>query len=103
MSGITLHNVRVSGGGKISFNGYDQLHRVSATLDAVQLTDQASYTYSLNHADLTLGPGSVNLQLPVGEDSTIQKSPPQETPHSGIPASCAPKFVDFPNLLVKPS
>ena len=103
MSGITLHNVRVSGGGKISFNGYDQLHRVSATLDAVQLTDQAVYTYSLNHADLQLGPGPVNLQLPVGEDSTIQKSPPQETPHSGIPASCAPKFVDFPNLLVKPS
>ena len=103
MSGITLHNVRVSGGGKISFNGYDQQHRIAATLDAVQLTDQAVYTYSLNHADLTLGPGSVNLQLPVGEDSTIQKSPPQETPHSGIPASCAPKFVDFPNLLVKPS
>jgi len=103
MSGITLHNVRVSGGGKISFNGYDQQHRIAATLDAVQLTDQAVYTYSLNHADLTLGPGSVNLQLPVGEDSTIQKSPPQETPHSGIPASCAPKFVDFPNLPVKPS
>ena len=101
MSGITLHNVRVSGGGKISFNGYDQQHRIAATLDAVQLTDQAVYTYSLNHADLQLGPGPVNLQLPVGEDSTIQKSPPQETPHSGIPASCAPKFVDFPNLPVK--
>ena len=103
MSGITLHNVRVSGGGKISFNGYDQQHRIAATLDAVQLTDTADYSYSLNHADLQLGPGPVNLQLPVGEDSTIQKSPPQETPHSGIPASCAPKFVDFPNLLVKPS
>jgi polygalacturonase len=96
MSGITLHNVRISGGGKISFNGYDQQHRISATLDAVQLTDQAAYTYSLNHADLTLGPGPVNLQLPAGNDSTIQQTPPPATPSSAVPASCAAKFVDFP-------
>jgi polygalacturonase len=91
MAGITLHNVRVSGGGKISFNGYDQQHRIAATLDAVQLTDQAAYTYSLNHADLKLGPGPVNLQFPAGADSTIQG-----TPGSGAAASCAAKFVDFP-------
>ncbi len=116
MAGITLHNVRISGGGKISFNGYDQQHRIAATLDAVQLTDQAAYTYSLNHADLTLGPGPVNLQLPTGADSTIQKIPPQGIPSQGalpqgissqgvlsqgippsaVPASCADKFVDFP-------
>ena len=91
MRDITLHNVRVSGGGKISFNGYDEKHRVSATLDAVQLTDQAAYTYSLNHADLKLGPGPVNLQLPAGEDSTIQGKP-----STGVPAPCADKFLDFP-------
>ena len=116
MAGITLHNVRVSGGGKISFNGYDQQHRIAATLDGVQLTDQATYTYSLNHADLTLGPGPVNLQLPAGADSTIQIIPPQgtssqgasshgtsshgtasqKTPSTAVPASCADKFVDFP-------
>jgi polygalacturonase len=101
MAGITLHNVRISGGGKISFNGYDQQHRIAATLDAVQLTDQAVYTYSLNHADLTLGPGPVNLQLPTGADSTIQTTPPQGTSHSGTPVSCASKFVDFPNIPVK--
>jgi polygalacturonase len=91
MRDITLHNVRVSGGGKISFNGYDQNHRIAATLDGVQLTDHAAYTYSLNHADLKLGPGPVNLQLPAGEDSTIQGKP-----SGGLPASCAGKFVDFP-------
>jgi polygalacturonase len=91
MRDITLHNVRVSGGGKISFNGYDQQHRISATLDAVQLTDQAAYSYSFNHADLKLGPGPVNLQLPMGDDSTIQGKPA-----SGVPASCADKFIDFP-------
>jgi polygalacturonase len=63
----------------------------TGTLDAVQLTNQAAYSYSLNHADLKLGPGPVNLQLPVGEDSTIQREP-----SSGVPASCAEKFVDFP-------
>ena len=42
MRDITLHNVRVSGGGKITFNGYDHTHRIAATLDGVQITDQAS-------------------------------------------------------------
>jgi polygalacturonase len=116
MAGITLRNVRVSGGGKITFNGYDQQHRIAATLDGVLLTDQAAYSYSLNHADLKLGPGLVNLQFPAGSDSTIQTTPPrgvssqgplsqvftsqgissQKTPPSGVPASCAEKFVDFP-------
>ncbi|MGA2887820.1 MAG: glycosyl hydrolase family 28 protein [Terracidiphilus sp.] len=91
MRGITLHNVRISGGGKISFNGYESKYRIAATLDGVLLTDQASYSYSLNHADLRLGPGPVNLQLPKGDDSTVQG-----TPASGSPASCADKFVDFP-------
>ena len=108
MRDITLHNVRVSGGGKISFNGYDENHRVAATLDAVLLSDQAAYTYSLNHADLKLGPGPVNLRLPVGDDSTIQTIPSQgtssqgassqKTPPTAVPPSCADKFVDFPVL-----
>jgi polygalacturonase len=93
---ITLHNIRVSGGGKISFNGYDQQHHIAATLNAVQLTDQAAYSYSLNHADLKLGPNPVNLQLPAGEDSTIQTIPSHGKPLSAVPASCANKFVDFP-------
>jgi polygalacturonase len=91
MRDITLRNVRVSGGGKISFNGYDQQHRVSATLNGVMLTDQAAYSYSLHHADLRLGPWPVNLQLPAGEDSTVQV-----IPGSGAALSCITKFVDFP-------
>ena len=91
MRDITLHNVRISGGGKISFNGYDQDHRIAAILDGVQLTDAAAYTYSMNHADIRLGPGPTNLQLPAGEDSTIQGAAA-----SGEAASCADKFVPFP-------
>ncbi len=91
MRGITLHNVRVSGGGKITFNGYDPTHRIAATLDGVQITDQAAYTYQVVHADLTLGPGATNLALPPGDDSTISGKPAE-----GDPASCAEKFVPFP-------
>ena len=91
MRDITLHNVRISGGGKITFNGYDHTHRIAATLDGVQITDQANYTYEVNHADLTLGPDPTNLQLPAGNDSTITGKPAE-----GNPASCADKFVPFP-------
>ena len=91
MKDITLHNVRVSGGGKITFNGYTKDYRIAATLDGVQITDDAKYTYDLHHADITLGPGPTNLQLPAGEDATIQG-----TPAEGSPASCAEKFVPFP-------
>jgi polygalacturonase len=91
MSDITLHNVRVSGGGKISFNGYASDYRIATNLDGVQLTDAAAYTYSLNHADIRLGPGPTNLHFPAGEDSTLQG-----TPAEAPPASCADKFVPFP-------
>jgi polygalacturonase len=91
MRNITLHNVRVSGGGKITFNAYDHTHRIAATLDGVQITDQGNYTYEVVHADLTLGPTPTNLNLPAGDDSTISGKPTE-----GDPASCADKFVPFP-------
>jgi polygalacturonase len=91
MRDITLHNVRVSGGGKITFNGYAKDHRIAVTLDGVQNTDEAKYNYALNHADLTLGPGPTNFKFPTGEDSTITGKPAE-----GNPASCADKFVPFP-------
>jgi polygalacturonase len=91
MRAITLHNVRVSGGGKLTFNGYDQTHRIAATLDGVQLTDSTPYKYVFAHSDLVLGPGATNLQLPKGDDSTLAGSPASATP-----PSCAEKFVAFP-------
>jgi polygalacturonase len=91
MRGIVLHNVRVSGGGKITINGYDHTHRIAVTLNGVQITDHAHYTYVVNHSDITLGPEPTNLQLPAGEDSTIQGKTEE-----GHPASCAAMFVPFP-------
>lgn len=89
---VVLHDVRISGGGKIVFNGYDHAHRVEALLNGVQITDDAKYSYAVDHADLTLGPEPTNLQLPAGSDSTIQGKPAQ-----GSPASCAAMFVPFPH------
>jgi len=96
MRDVTLHNVRVSGGGKISFNGYDHGHRVGVRLDGVQLdgvqrTDAAGYSYSLNHADVQLGPGATDLQLPAGDDATVTG-----TQAIGTPEACDGKFVAFP-------
>ena len=91
MRDITLHNVRVSGGGKISFNGYATDYRVAVILDNVLLTDAGAYTYSIHHADIVLGPGPANLKLSGGIDSTLQG-----TPGKGAAASCADKFVPFP-------
>jgi polygalacturonase len=91
MKDVTLHNVRISGGGKFSFNGYDHDHRVGVTLDDVLITDGAPYKYEIHHADIKLGPGPVNLQISGGEDSTLTGKP-----SNGTAASCADKFVPFP-------
>jgi polygalacturonase len=96
MRDILLKDIRISGGGKISFNGYDSTHRVAAQLDNVLITDDATYTYPLHHADLVFGPGPVNLKFTpdaknIHEDSTIKG-----VQSTGTPASCADKFLPFP-------
>jgi polygalacturonase len=91
MRDIILRNVRVSGGGKITINGYDSTHRIAVTLNGVQITDDARYTYEVRHADITLGPEPTNLHLPAGEDSTVKGSP-----REGHPASCSDMFMPFP-------
>jgi polygalacturonase len=91
MRDVTLHSVRVSGGGKFSFNGYAKEYRIAATLDGVQITDEEEYSYDLHHADLKLGPGPTNLQFPAGEDSTVTGKAAESSPES-----CDDKFVPFP-------
>jgi polygalacturonase len=88
---ITLRNVRISGGGKIQFNGFDHDHRVGVTLDDVLIADNASsYKPQVSHTDLTFGSGPVNITFS-GDDSTLKGKPSR-----GNPASCAAKFVPFP-------
>lgn len=91
MRDVVLHNVRVSGGGKFTFNGYDHTHRIGVQLNGVLIADDAHYTCEVNQADVTLGPDPTNLDLSQGDDSTITGKPSQ-----GTPASCAAMFVPFP-------
>jgi polygalacturonase len=92
---ITLHNVRVSGGGKLLFDGYDREHRAQILLDGVYLNDAANpstpYNYTFDYADVTYGPDGSNLQFPAGTDVTVTGKPSE-----GKPTSCADKFVPFP-------
>ena len=92
---VTLRNVRVSGGGKLLFDGYDHEHRAQINLDGVYLTDVAApakpYTYTFDNADITYAAGGSNIQLPAGTDVTITGKPSE-----GKPTSCAEKFVPFP-------
>ncbi|MHB1021014.1 MAG: glycoside hydrolase family 28 protein [Acidobacteriaceae bacterium] len=87
---ILLHNVRISGGGKLSFNGFDKVHRLGMQLDGVLLDSPQSYKISARDADIQLGPGATNF-APSGNDVKV-------TGHvkNGKPESCAAKFVPFP-------
>jgi polygalacturonase len=87
---IVLRDVRISGGGKIQLNGFDATHRIGIQFDGVTVDSPSSYKYAIDHADIVLGPGPVNLTLS-GQDSTVRG-----TPGKGSLASCAAKFVTFP-------
>ena len=68
---ITLRNVRLAGGGKVQFNGFDATHRIGVTLDGVMALDKPDlYRAQAIHTDLTLGPGPVNLVF-TGDDSIV--------------------------------
>jgi polygalacturonase len=87
---IILRNVRISGPGKITLDGYDAAHRLGILFDNVVLEDPAAVKMTAVHAAVTLGPGPVNF-LPKGEDVTV-KGQPGHAPDG----SCAAKFVKFP-------
>ena len=88
---ITLHNVRISGGGKIQFNGFDNAHRVGVTLDGVVALDSPQlYRAQASHTDLTFGSGPVNFVF-TGDDSTVTG---KEV--NGHLPTCIGKFVPFP-------
>lgn len=89
--GITLRNVRITGGGKLQFNGFDHTHRIAVALDGVLLLDGAvRYKAQAIHTDLTFGPGPVN-PIFTGDDSTVIG----KEVNGSLPA-CGAKFVPFP-------
>lgn len=88
---IVLHNVRIAGGGKIQLNGFDHSHRIGVQFNGVMLTDDVTkYKFLINHTDIVLGPGPVNLPL-LGVDSTVRG-----TTSTTELDSCAARFAAFP-------
>ncbi len=87
---ITLRNVRVEGGGKVTFEGFDAMHRLGMTLDGVLFDDPSAIKVSAKDADLQIGNGLFNLAVG-GPDVKIAG-------HAGAGAknSCEGKFVPFP-------
>jgi polygalacturonase len=88
---ITLHNVRIAGGGKLQFNGFDDSHRIAVTLDGVlALGDSKTYRAQAIHTDITFGPGPVN-PIFTGDDSTVTG----KQVNGNLPG-CSTQFVPFP-------
>lgn len=86
---ITLHNVQILGGGKLTFDGYDAQHPLEMTLDDV--TVSGAPVIKAAHAILTLGPGPVNFAIS-GEDIHLSGHPA----HAAGNETCAGKFVPMP-------
>lgn len=88
---IALRDVRILGGGKIQFNGFDNTHRIGVQFDGVLLLDGPTrYRSQAIHSDLTFGPGPVNLVF-TGDDSTVTG----KEVNGNLPP-CAGKFLAFP-------
>ena len=87
---IHLENVRISGGGSISIEGFDAQHRLSVGLDGVLLDDPQHYRLTAGHAMINYGPGPVNFVL-TGDDVTARG-----TSVKGTLAPCSAMFVPFP-------
>ena len=89
---IVMQNVRISGGGKLQLLGLDKTHRIGVQFDGVMLADpNGKYKFAAQHADITLGPGPVNFQLP-GSDDTVRGMPN----NSELLGTCDAKFVPYP-------
>ena len=93
---ITLRNLRIvtensaPGGGKITLDGFDAAHKLEMNFDNVTADTPGNLQIMASHAELTMGPGPVNLRAS-GTDVTVTG-----TPGAGKPNACANKFVPFP-------
>ena len=87
---ITLRNVRVEGGGKVTLEGLDAAHRLGIQFDGVVFDDPAGIEVSAQHAEVRIGPGAFNLTV-TGTDVTVVGSGGKS-----LKNACAGEFVDFP-------
>ena len=87
---ITVRNVRIEGGGKLTLGGYDKTHRVGIQFDNVVFDSPDKVKIVAAHSDVKSGPGAFNLKVS-GDDITQSGAPGQSSPNA-----CASKFEPFP-------
>ncbi len=87
---ITVRNLRVEGGGKVTLEGLDETHRLGIQFDGVVFDDPAAIQVSARHADIRIGPGAFNLQV-TGPDVTVSGRAGKSATNA-----CTDKFVAFP-------
>jgi polygalacturonase len=87
---ITLRNVRILDGGKITLDGFDATHKLEMRFDNVIGDAPGDLKISGSHTTLAVGPGPMNLPV-AGEDVTVTGAR-----GAGNANSCANKFVPFP-------
>ena len=89
-TGITLKNVRILNGGRITLQGFDEKHVLGMTFDGVWLDSLTDTKVIAEHAALSFL--STNLKV-TGENVSI--SGPQS---KASPNACSGKFVPMPPL-----
>jgi polygalacturonase len=89
---ITIRNVRVEGGGKVTLEGLDAEHRLGMRFDNVVFDDPSKVRIASKHAELYAGPGAFNLEV-AGDDVTVAAAVAAQ---NSAPNRCTGKFVPFP-------
>jgi polygalacturonase len=95
---ITLHGIRIYGGGKLTLDGFDAAHRLGMIFDNVFLDNPKDIRIVGTHADLQLGPGPVNFR-PAGDDLKLDAVRLEGAQGKGAPNACEAKFVPFPDKM----
>jgi polygalacturonase len=87
---ITVRNVWIGDGGKVTLDGVDSAHRLGIQFDNVIFDQPAKIKIAATHADVKAGPGPFNLKIE-GDDVSVSG-----TPGTGMKNACGGKFVEFP-------
>jgi polygalacturonase len=95
---ITLKNVRVGGGGKLTLLGLDAQHLLGLHLDGVLVDDFDVSRLRAAHARVVAGPGTVNLAASGDDVETTQANSGEK----GEAPNCSGRFLPFPGAAIVP-
>ena len=85
---ISLHDIHVLTEGKVMLEGHDADHPLGLSMDNVIFDSIAPGDVTAEYANITLGPGPVNLPTPTGTDVSVF----DQISNSNQPYSCTTVF-----------